>query len=269
VAQGALAGALPGRRAHPRPGHVPQAADPRRRPPVRASPCSASTSTPRRRTYVVEWLDPELPVAAVPPPVPRPGPDGTAWGIRLALAEVKGINEGEVDRIVAARRGSPTSLTDFWHRAPGVSADRRAAGAGGGFDSLYDIGAAVASMASPAQPDHPPRPAAPGRRARPPCPRPRPAQGRSLRGPGLRRGPPGRAGHPARRRRPPAATAPTRRPATGGRSLPERHALAEQGVWARASAQAQRHPAPRPVDSVQLASPSATSPARRSPACPR
>ena len=35
VAQGALAGALPGRRAHPRPGHVPQAADPRRRPPVR------------------------------------------------------------------------------------------------------------------------------------------------------------------------------------------------------------------------------------------
>ena len=35
LAQGALAGALPGRGAHPRPGHVPQAADPRRRPPVR------------------------------------------------------------------------------------------------------------------------------------------------------------------------------------------------------------------------------------------
>ena len=36
-------------------------------------------------------------------------------------------------------------------------------------------------------------------------------------------------------------------------SLPERHALAEQGVWARASAQAQSTQAPRPVDSVQLA----------------
>ena len=35
LAQGALAGALPLRRAHPRPGHVPQAADPRRRPPAR------------------------------------------------------------------------------------------------------------------------------------------------------------------------------------------------------------------------------------------
>ena len=35
LAQGALAGALPVRRAHPRPRDVPQAADPRRRPPVR------------------------------------------------------------------------------------------------------------------------------------------------------------------------------------------------------------------------------------------
>ncbi len=35
LAQGALAGPLPGRRADPRPGDVPQAADPRGRPPVR------------------------------------------------------------------------------------------------------------------------------------------------------------------------------------------------------------------------------------------
>jgi hypothetical protein len=42
-------------------------------------------------------------------------------GIRLALAEVKGINDGEVERIVAARPFH--SLTDFWHRAgsPGRS----------------------------------------------------------------------------------------------------------------------------------------------------
>src|SRR5690242_3310989 len=72
------------------------------------------------KEYVVEWLDPESSVVTVPPPIPKSGvPDGTAWGIRLALAEVKGINEGEVDRIVAARKfGSPyDSLTDFWHRA--------------------------------------------------------------------------------------------------------------------------------------------------------
>ena len=42
-------------------------------------------------------------------------PDGRAYGIRLALAEVKGINEAEVDRIVAARPYH--SLTDFWQRA--------------------------------------------------------------------------------------------------------------------------------------------------------
>ena len=60
------------------------------------------------KEYVVEWLDPEAPVAADPPPVPETGvPDGTAWGIRLALAEVKGINEGEVDR----DRGRPATTT--------------------------------------------------------------------------------------------------------------------------------------------------------------
>ncbi len=45
-------------------------------------------------------------------------PDATGYGIRIALAEVKGISDAEVDRIVA---GQPfRSLTDFWHRA-GVS----------------------------------------------------------------------------------------------------------------------------------------------------
>ena len=50
-----------------------------------------------------------------PDPSERGWPDGRAWGIRLALAEVKGINDGEVERIVAARPYH--SLTDFWHRA--------------------------------------------------------------------------------------------------------------------------------------------------------
>ena len=81
------------------------------------------------KEYVVEWLDPEAPVAADPPPVPETGvPDGTAWGIRLALAEVKGINEGEVDRIV--RRPALRLAHRLLAPRPGVPADRRAAGAG-------------------------------------------------------------------------------------------------------------------------------------------
>ncbi|NIZ92926.1 DNA polymerase III subunit alpha [Kineococcus rubinsiae] len=41
--------------------------------------------------------------------------DGTGYGIRLSLAEVKGISEAEVARIVA---GQPyRSLADLWHRA--------------------------------------------------------------------------------------------------------------------------------------------------------
>ena len=40
---------------------------------------------------------------------------GLARAIRLALAEVKGISEAEVLRVVSARPYQ--SLTDFWHRA--------------------------------------------------------------------------------------------------------------------------------------------------------
>jgi error-prone DNA polymerase len=58
-------------------------------------------------------------------------------GIRLALAEVKGISEAEVGRILAARPYQ--SLSDFWQRA-GVSRPivERLVMAGG-FDSLYGI----------------------------------------------------------------------------------------------------------------------------------
>ncbi len=61
-------------------------------------------------------------VGAVHSRVPDPAyrvdaavPDGSAWGIRLSLAEVKGISDAEVARVVA---GQPYhSLADLWHRA--------------------------------------------------------------------------------------------------------------------------------------------------------
>ena len=63
------------------------------------------------------------------------------YGIRIALAEVRGINDGEVTRIVGARRAAPyASLTDFWQRA-GVSRPvvERLVQAGA-FDTVYGIG---------------------------------------------------------------------------------------------------------------------------------
>ncbi len=64
-------------------------------------------------------------------------PDGREYGIRLSLADVKGISDAEVERIVAGRPYG--SLADFWHRA-GVSRPvvERLVMAGG-FDELYGL----------------------------------------------------------------------------------------------------------------------------------
>ena len=59
-------------------------------------------------------------------------------GIRLALAEVRGISEAEVGRIVAARPYQ--SLTDFWHRAAVTRPTVERLVVAGGFDSIYGIG---------------------------------------------------------------------------------------------------------------------------------
>jgi error-prone DNA polymerase len=63
--------------------------------------------------------------------------DGHA--IRLALAEVKGITQAEVERIAAARPYH--SLTDFWHRANVSRPIAERLVLAGGFDSIYRIGA--------------------------------------------------------------------------------------------------------------------------------
>src|SRR4051794_30225503 len=80
-----------------------------------------------------------------PPPAilgaqPEPGwkHDGKRYGIRLALADVKGINDQEIARIVAGRPYG--SLSDFWHRAAVSRPVVERLVLAGGFDSIYGIG---------------------------------------------------------------------------------------------------------------------------------
>ncbi len=64
-------------------------------------------------------------------------PDGRAYGIRLSLTDVKGINDAEVQRIVA---GQPYfTLADFWHRAEVSRPVVERLVMAGGFDSLYGL----------------------------------------------------------------------------------------------------------------------------------
>src|SRR4051794_26327636 len=100
------------------------------------------------KAYVVERmssLDEPPPIVlgqtSRPDPAERGWPDGRAWGIRLALAEVKGVNAGEVERIVAARPYH--SLTDFWHRAQVSRPIVERLVLAGAFDSVYGIGSTI------------------------------------------------------------------------------------------------------------------------------
>ena len=68
-------------------------------------------------------------------------PDGRAYGIRLALAEVKGINSAEVERIVAGRPYA--SLADFWYRAGASRPIVERLILAGAFDSIYGLGSTV------------------------------------------------------------------------------------------------------------------------------
>ncbi len=69
---------------------------------------------------------------------PPPGlPDGSDWGIRLALSEVKGIEASAVVRIEA---GQPyESLSDFWMRAQVAAPVVENLIVVGAFDALYGI----------------------------------------------------------------------------------------------------------------------------------
>ena len=65
-------------------------------------------------------------------------PDGRAYGIRLSLADVKGISDAEVQRIVASQQYF--TLADFWHRAQVSRPVVERLVMAGGFDSLYGLG---------------------------------------------------------------------------------------------------------------------------------
>jgi error-prone DNA polymerase len=98
-------------------------------------------------TYTVERVgvgdEPPPRVLGEDPRVAPPAglPDGRSYGIRLSLADVKGISDAEVARIVAGRPYH--SLTDFWHRARVSRPVVERLVIAGGFDSLYGIGSPV------------------------------------------------------------------------------------------------------------------------------
>ena len=98
-------------------------------------------------TYTVERVgagdEPPPRVLGEDPRVAPPEglPDARSYGIRLSLADVKGISDAEVARVVAGRPYH--SLTDFWHRARVSRPVAERLVVAGGFDSLYGIGSPV------------------------------------------------------------------------------------------------------------------------------
>src|SRR6476661_6395625 len=208
------------------------------------------------KTYVVERMSsldepPPIVLGETSRPDPSEGgwPDGRAWGIRLALAEVKGINAGEIERIVAARPYH--SLTDFWHRAQVSRPIAERLVLAGGLDSVYGIGSPLADgvrrRGRVTRRDLLLQVAELDRHAR--------ALERAGRGRGLagRKSWTGTVAT-ARARAEDAAARNSTDPADReGAPALERHPLAEPGVWAKAAAQSRATPPPRPVTSVQLA----------------
>ena len=83
----------------------------------------------------------------LPPHGPRSAPsdprlpDGRGYGIRIGLADVKGITGAEVARVVAGRPYG--SLSDFWHRAQVSRPVAERLVVAGAFDSLYGLGSTL------------------------------------------------------------------------------------------------------------------------------
>ncbi len=90
--------------------------------------------------YAVERVDPS---GATHRPRHPDLPDGRGYGIRISLADVKGITEPETARIVA---GAPyASLADFWRRACVSRPVVERLVLAGGFDTVYGLGTGAAT----------------------------------------------------------------------------------------------------------------------------
>jgi error-prone DNA polymerase len=196
--------------------------------------------------------------------VVEPVPDApSGYGIRLALAEVKGINTAEVERFISARGGqggeSPApyqSLTDFWHRARVSRPIVERLVLTGAFDRIYSIDGCdgvrvrgrvtrrdlLLQIAELERHGKAVEKASRGRGARR---IPRPAVSRADDA-GLRN-----STDPRTRER--TADLALRDASFLGSSGTTDNPLGRQGVWAKAAAQSKATPAPPPVGSVQLA----------------
>jgi error-prone DNA polymerase len=189
------------------------------------------------RDYRVERVEPV-------PPGGLAVTAATGYAIRLALSEVKGISAAEVARIVESAPFH--SLTDFWHRARVSRPVVERLVLTGAFDRIHGIGEAGVPPAGTTRRDLLLQVTELDRYARS---LDRAARGRGL---GSRRRTTSRASV-ARAVSDMAArnsTDPLDRQAA---PATERHALADGGIWARASAQSRATPDPDPVESVQLA----------------
>jgi error-prone DNA polymerase len=193
------------------------------------------------KEYVVER------VPTADPPGGSPQDAGAGYGIRLALAEVRGIDEGEVERVVAGRPYH--SLTDFWQRARVSRPVLERLVLAGGFDAVYGIGvtAGVRRRGRVSRRDLLLQVADLDRYHRA-VDRAAATRGRGLRS--RRAGPAAeaRAADAAGRNSSDARV----REEARGTAPPGVREPAREGVWARAAAQSRATRKPAPVTSVQL-----------------
>ncbi|MEI2764247.1 MAG: PHP domain-containing protein [Dermatophilaceae bacterium] len=115
-------------------GAVPRGADADLDPLEDADP-----DPPPQGLDPLEDADPDPPPQGLDPDLP----DGRGYGIRVSLADVKGITEAEIARVVA---GAPyASLADFWNRAHVARPVVERLVLAGGFDSVYGLGVGAAT----------------------------------------------------------------------------------------------------------------------------
>jgi error-prone DNA polymerase len=203
------------------------------------------------KAYVVERVGPDA-EGTLRDAAGSSRPSGTGfWGIRLALAEVKGINDGEVERIVAARPFY--SLTDFWHRARVSRPVVERLVLAGGFDAVYGIDLAADGVHRRGRVTRRDLLLQVAELERHGKAVERAGRGRGLAGRSVRSGG-SRPGSVARAKADDAAARNSSDPRERDSVAPlERHQFGEAGVWAKAAAQSKATPPPPPVDSVQLA----------------